>query len=160
MANVYTTFATEQLAATLDGSERPTETLSGGSVNTIQVTRTYAASQAATADPLFLVRLPKGARVIRNACCVDHEATGTSNALTGNVGYIYDDGTGDADAYALNLALGATAGTKQFHAYNTTAYTAPVTLAAPAWVYVTWGTVTHTTPTAHTQTWTISYTLA
>jgi len=157
MANVYTTFATEQLAALSDGSERPTLPLNGGNVHTVQVTRAYTANQAATADPLYLVRLPKGARVIRNACCVDHEATGTGNALTGNVGYIYDDGTGDADAYALNLALGATAGTKQFHSYNTTAYTAPVTLAAPAWVYVTWGTAT--TPGAHAQTWTISYTL-
>ena len=155
MANVYTTFATDQLAALADGSERPTIPLNGGNVHTVQVTRT--AYTAATADPLYLVRLPKGARVIPNSCSVDH-GVAASTALTGDVGYIYDDGTGAAAAYADNLALGTSAGAKQFHGFPGTANTAPVTLTAPAWVYVTWGTATGAA--SHTQLWTITYTLA
>ena len=154
MANVYTTFATDQLAALTDGSERPTLPLNGGNVHTVQVTKT--ALTGATADPLYLVRLPKGARVIQNGCSVDHGAA-SSTALTGKVGYIYDDASGSSDAYATGLALGTTAGAKQFHAYPGTANTAPVTLTAPAWVYVTWTTATG--PSSHTETWTITYTL-
>ena len=152
MANVYTTFATDQLAALTDGSERPTLPLNGGNVHTVLVTKTFT---AATADPLYLVRLPKGARVIRSQCMVDFEDPGAS--LIGNVGYIYDDGTGDADGYATALDLGSAAGSKQFHNFFGAAYTAPVALANPAWVYVTWTTAT--TPIPHTETWTISYTL-
>jgi hypothetical protein len=155
MANVYTTFATDQLAALSDGSERPTLPLNGGNVHTVQVTRT--AYTAALADPLYLVRLPKGARVIANSCSVDH-GIAAATALTGDVGYIYDDGTGAAAAYADNIALGNAAGAKQFHGFPGTANTAPVTLTAPAWVYVTWGTLTGTAA-SHTQLWTITYTL-
>jgi hypothetical protein len=154
MPNVYTTFATDQLAALSDGSERPTLPLNGGNVHTVQVTRT--AYTAATADPLYLVRLPKGARVIPNSCSVDHGDAG--DALTGNVGYIYDNGTGAAAAYASALALGTSAGAKQFHGFPGTANTAPVTLTDAAWVYVTWTTAT--AAASHTQNWTITYTLA
>ena len=168
MANVYTTFATEQLAALSDGSERPTLPLNGGNVHTVQVTRGATSSTsntytAATADPLYLVRLPKGARVIANSCAVDFTSPGTGGNLTGNVGYIYDDGTGSAAAYASGLQLAGAAtqvnAAKQFHGNIGTGGVAPVTLTAPAWVYVTW-TATATGPVAHTETWTITYTLA
>jgi hypothetical protein len=156
MPNVYTTFATDQLAALTDGSERPTLPLNGGNVHTVQVTRT--AYTPATADPLYLVRLPKGARVIANNCAVDFtDPATTGGAVTGDVGYIYDDGTGAVAAYADNIALGEAAGSKQFHGFPGTASTAPVTLANSAWVYVTWGTITNVS--AHTQVWTITYTL-
>jgi hypothetical protein len=83
--------------------------------------------------------------------------------LTGNVGYIYDDGTGSATAYASGLLLAGASpqvnAARQFHSNTGTGGVAPVTLTAPAWVYVTW-TVLATTPAAHTETWTISYTLA
>ena len=157
MANVYTTFATDQLAALTDGSERPTLPLNGGNLHTVQVTRT--AYTPATADPLYLVRLPKGARIIPNGCSVDYTDPATSGgAVTGDVGYIYDDGTGAAAAYADNIALGEAAGSKQFHGFPGTANTAPVTLTAPAWVYVTWGTITNVS--SQTQVWTITYTRA
>jgi hypothetical protein len=153
MANVYTTFATDQLAALTDGSERPTLPLNGGNVHTVQVTRT--AYTPANADPLYLVRLPKGARVIANGCSVDH-GIASSTSLTGDVGYIYDDGTGSANAYANDISLGTAAGAKQFHGAVGSANTAPVTLAAPAWIYVTW---TASGAASHTQLWTITYTL-
>jgi hypothetical protein len=159
MANVYTTFATEQLAALSDGSERPTLPLNGGNVHTIQVTKTSLT--AATADPVYLVRLPKGARVLASNCSVDFGSVGASGTLTGKVGYIYDDASGSSDAYAsgLTLAYSANPSVKQLHGNVGTGGLTPVTFTAPAWVYVTW-TSLPTSPAAHTQVWTISYTLA
>jgi hypothetical protein len=110
---------------------------------------------AATADPLYLIRLPKGARVIPQLCVVDHGDAG--DACTGTVGYIYDDGTGDADGYSTGITLGGLAGFESFAATAGAASLTPVILAEDAWVYVTWGTVTN--GASHTQTWHIAYDL-
>lgn len=153
MANVYTTFASSQYDALSDMSQAPNLRQAGGNLHLIQVTKT--SYTAATADPLYLVRLPKGARVIPHLCMVDHGDPG--DACTGDVGYIYDDGTGDADGYANDIALGNAAGYESFSAYAGAAAITPVTLTDDAWIYVTWGTVTN--GASHTQTWTIAYTL-
>ena len=96
MATVYTTFAQSQVDAALNGADRPTLPSNGGNLHCVNVSKT--GYTAATADPLYLVKLPKGARVIPQLCSVDHGDPG--DACTGTVGYIYDDGTGDADGYA------------------------------------------------------------
>ena len=154
MANVYTTFAQSQLDALSDASAAPNIKQAGGTLRLVEVTKT--GYTAATADPLYLVRLPKGARVIPQLCSVDHGDPG--DACTGTVGYIYDDGTGDADGYATAIALGNAAGSEPFSTTAGAASLTPVTLADDAWVYVTWGTVTN--GVSHTQTWHIAYTLA
>lgn len=154
MANVYTTFADSQLDALDDYSVAPNLKQAGGTLRVVEVTKT--SYTAATADPLYLVRLPKGARVIPQLCSVDHGDPG--DACTGTVGYIYDDGTGDADGYATAIALGGSAGSEPLSTTAGAASLTPVTLADDAWVYVTWGTVTN--GASHTQTWHIAYTLA
>ena len=153
MANVYTTYAASQLAALSDSSQAPNAKQAGGSLHCVEVTKT--AYTAATADPLYLVRLPKGARVIPQLCVVDHGDPG--DACTGTVGYIYDDETGDADGYSTGLTLGGSAGFESFASTAGAASLTPVTLTDDAWVYVTWGTVTN--GASHTQTWHIVYTL-
>lgn len=153
MASVYTTFATSQLAALTDSSQAPNIKQAGGALHLVEVTKT--AYTAATADPLYLVRLPKGARVIPQLCVVDHGDAG--DACTGTVGYIYDDETGDADGYSTGLVLGGSAGFESFASTAGAASLTPVTLTDDAWVYVTWGTVTN--GASHTQTWHIAYTL-
>ena len=154
MANVYTTFADSQLDALDDYGAAPNLKQAGGTLRVVEVTKT--SYTAATADPLYLVRLPKGARVIPQLCSVDHGDPG--DACTGTVGYIYDDGTGDADGYSTGIALGNAAGSESFSSTAGAASLTPVTLADDAWVYVTWGTVTN--GASHTQTWHIAYTLA
>jgi hypothetical protein len=153
MASVYTTFAASQLSAQTDSSAAPNLKQAGGNLHCVEVTKT--AYTAATADPLYLVRLPKGARVIPQLCVVDHGDPG--DACTGTVGYIYDDTTGDADGYSTGIALGGSAGSESFAATAGAASLTPVTLTDSAWVYVTWGTVTN--GASHTQTWHIVYTL-
>jgi len=154
MALVYTSFGTLQLAALDDISQAPNIKQAGGTLRMVEVSKT--GYTAATADPLYLVRLPKGARVIPQLCSVDHGDPG--DACTGTVGYIYDDGTGDADGYATAIALGGSAGFEPFSTTAGAASLTPVTLADDAWVYVTWGTVTN--GASHTQTWHIAYSLA
>lgn len=154
MAIVYTTFADSQLKALDDYGAAPNLKKAGGTLHVVEVTKT--GYTAATADPLYLVRLPKGARVIPQLCSVDHGDPG--DACTGTVGFIYDDGTGDADGYATAIALGNAAGSEPFSTTAGGASLTPVTLADDAWVYVTWGTVTN--GASHTQTWHIAYTLA
>ena len=154
MATVYTTFAQSQVDAALNGADRPTLPSNGGNLHCVNVSKT--GYTAATADPLYLVKLPKGARVIPQLCSVDHGDPG--DACTGTVGYIYDDGTGDADGYATALALGGSAGSESFSATAGAAALTPVTLTDDAWVYVTWGTVT--AGASHSQTWNLVYTLA
>jgi hypothetical protein len=154
MALVYTTFGQSQLDALTDMSAAPNRKQSGGNLHVLQVTKT--GYTAATADPLYLLRLPKGARVLPHMCVVDHGDPG--DACTGTVGYIYDDGTGDADGYSTGIALGNAAGFEAFNSTVGAAAITPVTLTDDAWVYVTWGTVT--SGVSHTQTWTIAYTLA
>ena len=60
MANVYTTFAQAQVDAGLNGAERPTLPSNGGNLHCVNVSKT--SYTAATADPLYLVKLPKGSR--------------------------------------------------------------------------------------------------
>lgn len=156
MANVYTTFATSQLAALSDLSQAPNLKQAGGTVRYIDVTKT--AYTAATADPLYLARLPKGARLIPALCSVDYGDPG--DACTGDIGYIYDDTTGDADGFGAALALGNAAGRKLFTEAGTkgAAFLTPVQFTDDAWIYVTWSTVT--SGASHTQTWHLAYTLA
>lgn len=155
MANVYTSYATSQLAAIDDASAAPNAKQAGGTLRLVDVSKT--SYTAATADPLYLVRLPKGARVIPQLCSVDYGDPG--DACTGKIGYIYDDGTGDDDAFGASLALGNAAGRKALTEASTlgAALLTPVTLTDDAWVYVTWTTVT--SGASHTQTWHIAYTL-
>lgn len=153
MASVYTDLAALQLAAQTNGANRPSLPSYGGKVFMANVSKT--GYTAATADPLYLIRLPKGARVIPQLCVVDHGDAG--DACTGTVGYIYDDGTGDADGYSTGIALGGSAGFESFAATAGAASLTPVILAEDAWVYVTWGTVTN--GASHTQTWHIAYDL-
>lgn len=155
MATVYTTFAASQYSALSDLAQAPNVRLNGGPVHSIDVTKT--AYTAATADPLYLVRLPKGARLLPQLCSVDYGDPG--DACTGDIGYIYDDATGDADGYGAALALGNAAGRKTFSEAGTKGATflTPVTLTDDAWIYVTWSTVT--SAASHTQTWHIAYTL-
>lgn len=154
MASVYTDIATSQLAALADYSQAPNLKDYGGNLRVLRVSK--AAYTAATADPLHLARLPKGAKLIPSLCQVDHGDAG--DACTGSVGYLYDDGTGDADAYAVNLALGGSAGYESFVGYAGADALAPVKLTDDAWVVVTWGTVTNAA--SHTQVWTLVYALA
>lgn len=156
MATVYTTFASSQNDALSDSSAAPTLKNSGGNVKYIDVTK--SAYTAATADPLYLVRLPKGARLIPSQCSVDFTAP-ASTACTGKIGYIYDDATGDDDAFGASLALGTAASRKLFTDASTkgAAFLDPVTFTDDAWIYVTWTTVTGAS--SHQETWHIAYTL-
>lgn len=155
MANVYTDLATDQLAAQSDYSQAPNQKLYGGTIRCLDVKKT--SYTAATADPLYLVRLPKGARVFPHLSSIDHGDAG--DACTGTVGYIYDDATGDADGICGSLALGGSAGNQQLSKATTggAVLLTPVTLTADAWIYVTWGTVTN--GVSHSQTWHIAYSL-
>jgi hypothetical protein len=158
MANVYTTFATDQLAARTDGSERPTLPLNGGNLHFLQVTKTFV---AATADPLYLARLPKGARLIPQLCSVDYEDPGA--ACVASIGYFTSADTPvvvDVDAFGTALDLGAAAGRKSFSEAGTIGvnFLTPVTFDADAWIVVTFTTTT--TAISHKETWNLAYTLA
>lgn len=154
MATVYTSFAQAQVDAALNGADRPTLPSNGGNLHCVNVSKT--GYTAATQDPLYLVKLPKGARIIPQLCSIDHGDAGTE--CIGTVGYIYDDGTGDADGYATALTLGGSAGSEPFSTSAGAAALTPVTLTDDAWVYATWTTVT--SGASHTQTWNLVYTLA
>lgn len=159
MANVFTSFATSQNTARTDGSERPTLTDSGGNLHFVQVSK--SAYTAATADPLYLVRLPKGARLIPQLCSVDYEDPGA--ACTGSIGYFTTADTPvvvDVDAFGTDLALGSAAGRKFFSEATTIGvdFLTPVTFTTDVWIVVTWTTVT--TPISHKQSWNLAYTLA
>jgi hypothetical protein len=154
MGNIYTDLATAQKDALTDLSKAPNLRSYGGDVRHIDVVIT---ATGATADPVYLARLPKGARLLPQLCSVDFEDPG--DALTGKIGHIYDDGTGDDDAYGAALALGNAAGRKEFSEAGTkgAAFLAPVTLAKDAWIYVTWTTAT--SAVSAKQTWHLAYTL-
>lgn len=156
MALVYSDFGTLQLAAITDQSQAPNLRQYGGNVKYLDVIK--SGYTAATADPLYLARLPKGARLIPALCSVDYGDPG--DALTGKIGHIYDDGTGDDDAYGAALALGAAAGRKGFVEAGTAgaALQAPVSFTDDAWIVATWTTAT--VPVSHSQTWHLAYTLA
>lgn len=161
MANNYSAFAASQYAALSDMSQAPNLRQIGGNVHYLDITKTYTAEDLpATADPLYLVRLPKGARLILPLCSVDYEDPGDA-LTTSKIGYIYDDATGDDDAFGVTLTLGNAAGRKLLTEATGTkaaAFLTPVTFTDDAWVYVTWATVT--SPAAHKQVWHLAYTLA
>lgn len=158
MANVYTDFATSQLAALTDMSQAPNLRRYGGNVHRLDVSIT---TNPATNTPVYLARLPKGARLLPDLCSVDYaDPTSTTGAVTGKVGHIYDDATGDDDAYGAALALGDAAGRKGFSEAGTkgAAFTSPVSFTDDAWIYVTWTTVTNGQSFASV--WHLAYTLA
>lgn len=158
MASVYTDLATAQLAGLTNGADRPSLPSYGGKVYHLDVTKT--GYTAATADPLFLALLPKGARLIANLCSVDYGDPG--DALTGSIGYYTADATPvltDVDYFGAALALGNAAGRKLFSEAGTKgeAFLTPVTFTEDSWVVVTWTTAT--VAVSHTQTWHLAYTL-
>lgn len=159
MANVFSDFGTLQLAAVTDISQAPNLKSYGGNLKFIQVRKT--AYTAATADPLYLLRLPKGARLIPQLCSVDYGDPG--DALTGSIGYFSDAETPvvvDVDAFGTALALGSAAGRKFFSEAGTIGvdFLTPVSFTADVWVVVTWTTAT--VPVSHTQTWNLAYELS
>lgn len=159
MANVFSDFATLQLAAVSDVSQAPNLKQYGGNLKFVQVRKT--SYTAATADPLYLIRLPKGARLIPQLCSVDYGDPG--DACTGSIGYFTDADTPvvvDVDAFGTDLALGGSAGRKLFSEAGTKGvnFLTPATFDQDVWIVVTWGTVTN--GVSHTQTWNLAYTLA
>lgn len=155
MAEALTDFATLQESALTDASAAPNLKAYGGELKFINVKIVDANPSAS--DTLKIVRLPKGARVVPALCSVDYEDPG--DALTGDIGYIYDDETGDQDGFGTSLALGNAAGRKEFSEAGTkgAAFLTPVKFTDDAWIYATWDTVTN--GAAHDQTWNIAYTL-
>lgn len=159
MANVFSDLATAQLAAVSDMSQAPNLKSYGGNLKFVQVRKT--GYTAATADPLYLIRLPKGARLIPQLCSVDYGDPG--DACTGSIGYFTDATTPvvvDVDAFGTALALGSAAGRKAFSEAGTIGvdFLTPVSFTEDVWVVVTWTTVT--SGVSHTQTWNLAYTLA
>jgi hypothetical protein len=125
----------------------------------LQVTKT--GYTAATADPLYLARLPKGARLIPQLCSVDYGAP-ASTACTGSIGYFTTADTPvvvDVDAFGTALALGSAAGRKFLSEAGTIGvdFLTPVTFTTDVWIVVTWTTVTGAS--SHTQNWNLAYTL-
>jgi len=158
MANVFTSFATSQNSASTDSSAAPNLKQSGGNLHFLQVAKT--GYTAATADPLYLCRLPKGARLIPQLCSVDYGDPG--DACTGSIGYFTTADTPvvvDVDAFGTALALGSAAGRKAFSEAGTIGvdFLTPVTFTTDVWIVVTWTTVT--SGVSHTQNWNIAYTL-
>lgn len=159
MANVFSDLATLQLAAVTDLSQAPNLKSYGGNLHFAQVRKT--AYTAATADPLYLMRLPKGARLVPSLCSVDYGDPG--DACTGSIGYFTDADTPvvvDVDAFGTALALGNAAGRKTFSEAGTIGvdFLTPVSFTQDVWIVVTWTTVT--SGASHTQTWNLAYTLA
>lgn len=159
MANVFTDFATLQASAVSDMSQAPNVKQYGGNLKTLQVRMT--GYTAATADPLFIARLPKGARLIPQLCSVDYGDPG--DALTGKIGTFTVAATPvaiDDDVFGASLALGSAAGRKAFTEAGTVGagILAPANLDQDAWLVATWTTAT--VAISHTQVWTIVYDLA
>lgn len=159
MANVFSDFATSQLAAVSDMSQAPNLKQYGGNLHFVQVRKTsYTAD---TAVPLYLIRLPKGSRLIPQHCSVDYGDPG--DACTGSIGYFTDAETPvvvDVDAFGTALALGNAAGRKFFSEAGTIGvdFLTPVSFDQDVWIVVTWTTVT--SGVSHTETWNLAYTLA
>lgn len=160
MANIFSDFATLQNTAggaSGNFSTAPNEKAYGGTVQHIDVTKT---ATFATADPLYLVRLPKGARLLPQLCSVDYEDPG--DALTGKIGDFTVAATPvaiDDDRYGAALALGNAAGRKEFSEAGTKgdAFLNPFTLTQESWIVVTWTTATNAVSAK--QTWHLAYTL-
>lgn len=159
MANVFSDFATSQLAAVSDMSQAPNLKQYGGNLHFVQVRKTSYTAE--TAVPLYLIRLPKGSRLIPQLCSVDYGDPG--DACTGSIGYFTDAETPvvvDVDAFGTALALGNAAGRKFFSEAGTIGvdFLTPVSFDQDVWIVVTWTTVT--SGVSHTETWNLAYTLA
>jgi hypothetical protein len=150
MATTYTSFAEAQNKALSDYSEAPNLRQNGGTVHHLDVTVTQV---GATANPLYLARLPKGARLLPQLCSVDYADPG--DALTCKIGDEADD-----DRYGALLALGGAAGRKRFDEATTKgdAFLNPHTLVDDAWIIATFTTATNAVSAQ--QTWHLAYTLA
>ena len=158
MASVYTDLATAQLAGRTSLGDAPNLKQYGGTVRHLDVVK--SSYTAATADPLYLVRLPKGARLLADLCSVDYGDPG--DALTGKIGYFTAGDTPaavDDDYFGASLALGNAAGRKGFSEASTKgdAFLTPITFSTDVWIVVTWTTAT--VAVSHTQTWHIAYSL-
>lgn len=160
MANAYTDFATLQLAGRTDESQSPNLKQYGGNVKHIDVK--ISDYTAATSTPLYLARLPAGARLLTNLCSVDYGDPG--DALAGSIGY-YTANTDtpalvDVDYFGTALALGSAAGRKNFTEAGTIgdALLTPVQFTTDVWIVVTWTTATNAV--SHAQNWHLVYTLA
>lgn len=157
MASVYTDLATSQLAARTDYSQAPNAKQYGGTLRFLQCSKT--GYTAATADPLYVCRLPKGARLIPQLCSIDYGDPG--DACTGKIGYFSAGDTPaalDDDAYTSSLALGGSAGRIAFDGGTEgSAFLTPVQFSQDVWIVCTWTTVTN--GASHTQTWNIAYTV-
>lgn len=160
MATAYSDFATAQLAGRTDQSQAPNLRQFGGNVHHLDVK--ISAYTAATATPLYLARLPAGARLLTNLCSVDYGDPG--DALTGSIGYytanVDTPVLVDVDYFGTALALGSAAGRKNFSEAGTIgdALLTPVQFTTDVWIVVTWTTAT--TAVSHAQTWHLAYTLA
>jgi hypothetical protein len=159
MANVFSDFATLQASAVADMSTAPNLKSYGGNLHFVQVRKT--GYTAATADPLFLIRLPKGARLIPQLCSVDYGDPGDACVLS--IGTFTTAATPvviDVDAYGTALDLGSAAGRKSFSEAGTKGvdFLAPASFTQDTWIVATFTTVT--TGVSHTETWNLAYTLA
>ena len=157
MANVFTDLGTAQLAGLTNGADRPSLPSYGGKVHHLDVSKTFT---PATADPLYLALLPKGARLLANLCGVDYEDPGA--ACVCNIGYFTNDSTPvvvDVDYFGTALDLGSTAGTKRFSEAGTrgVGLLTPVVFTEDTWIVVTFTTTT--TAISGKQTWHLAYTL-
>jgi hypothetical protein len=164
MATIYSTFAASQLAARTDFSQAPNIKQSGGILHNLDVTVPLTTANAITANPVFLARLPAGARLNAFNISVDFSTAPATTALTGKIGYY----TADTDApvavddacFGAALAMGTSGARVLASAAGTagTAWAVPITFPFDVWIVVTW--TTSTAPLPHNQTWHLPYTLA
>jgi len=141
MANLFSTLATAQNTATTNGADRPSLPSYGGKLTQLDIAIT---ATAATADPLYLLRLPKGARLLADQCSVDYEDPGTS--VVCHIGDFTTASTPvviDVDRYATSLDLGSAAGRKEFSEAGTkgVAFLTPYVTTADTWIVVTFSSV-------------------
>ena len=155
MAQYSTDLATAQAAAFTDLSQAANLKQFGGRVFYLDVK--ISALTPAANDTLYLVRIPKNARLIPELCSVDYTAPSTT-AATCSIGHIYDDGSGSSTSIASALALGTAAGRKNITDSGTLGgvFTTPIQFTDDAWLYLTWTTVTG--GSSHNETWHLAYT--
>lgn len=161
MANVFTPFAQAELNARTDQSQAPNLKQQGGKVFELDVPIT--GYTGATTDPLFICRLPAGARLLASRCSVTFTAP-SSTAFTVNLGY-YTANTDTptvvtGNAFATGLVMGTAAGHLLMSAAGTqgAALLTPFQFTTDVWIVMTPTTVTG--PLSHSETWHITYTLA
>jgi len=159
MANVFTNFGTAQNAARNDLSQAPNIKQSGGRAFALDLPIT--GYTAATANPLFLVKLPANSRLLPHKCSVTFTAP-SSTAQTVNIGYYTADTDTpvvvDAACFGTGLVMGTSAGHLALTAAGTlgTALLTPIQFPYDVWIVVTPTTVT--AGLSHSETWHIEYT--